>query len=249
MVASFLGWLSFAQEASNKPDAPTPKVVQPGVPLLSIPTRTVTENRSEPQPERVLDLPTLATRPLEYAKIVGCTRTNCRIFVTNFVLPDGNTSQYGMQLADELSREMARQRNDVQIVDHQLLLDLLIKDRIPGTSVNGSVIRAFAPASKAGFVVLGTTTKREDGFVRLSTDLFELTGNEWNGYSVATDLAAPIENDAMLPSEPFGPLPTIMFADDGGVLYQGGSDDVSLPSCTSMPNPPFSEAARKFRIT
>lgn len=248
LAGSFFLRSGFAQEAAEKPSAPTPKAVQPRIPLLAKPTGTLPKKRSEPQPERVPDLPALATRLLEYLKVLSCAGVNCRIWVTNFVLPDGNTSQYGMDLADELSKEMARQHSDFQIVDHQLLLDFLTKDRILARSVNAGVIRAFASTSNAGFVVLGTTTKR-DGFVRVSADLFELTGKEWNGYSVATDLAAPRESDAMLPSEPFGPLPSVRLVDDGEVLYQGGRDGVSLPNCTYMPNPAYSEAARRFAVS
>ena len=194
------------------------------------------------------DLPALATRLLEYAEVIGCAGKDCGIFVANFVLPDGNTSKYGIQLAGELSKEMASRRSDLQIVDRELLEGFLVKDRIPAKSVKRGVIRAFASQSKAGFVVLGTTTKLEDEQVQLSADLLQLKDGEWDGYSAALNLAGPKESDAMLPSEPFGPLPPLRLADNAGALYQGGTDDVSLPSCTYMPSPPYSEEARRFKL-
>jgi len=239
----------FAQETGQKPDTPIPKPGQSTNPLVAKRAGTFPQKRSDPEPERVPDFAALATKLLEYAKLLGCTEKDCKIFVTNFVLPDGNTSEYGMQLADELSKKMASQRSGFRIVDHDLLQDFLIKDRIPVKSVNAAVIRAFASASQARFVVRGSTTKIKDGSVLISADLLELTDKEWNGYSVATDLTVPKEGHMMWPSEPFGPLPAIALADKGGVLYQAGTDGVSLPSCTSMPNPPYSEEARRFAMS
>ena len=134
------------------------------------------------------------------------------------------------------------------MVDRQLLEDFLTKDRIPAKSVNAGVVRAFASQSKASFVVLGTTTKLEDELVQLSADLFELNGAEWNGYGATLNLAAPKQSDAMLPSEPFGPLPPLPLPDKAGVLYQAGINGVSLPRCTYMPGAPYSEEARRFRV-
>jgi hypothetical protein len=47
-------------------------------------------------------------RQFLYAEAVGCAAKDCKIFVANFVLPDGNTSKYGMQLADALSKGNGR---------------------------------------------------------------------------------------------------------------------------------------------
>ena len=240
----------FAQEAGGKPDAPTPKTKtgQDASPLLAkIPT-SPPKGRAEPEPERVQDLGALATKFLEYAKFVGCAEKDCRIVVTNFVSPDGNTSQYGMQLADELSKEMASQQSDFQVVDHALLQKFLIRDRIPAKSINAGVLRSIASALQARFVVLGTMTKTDGDVMQLSADLFELAEGDWSGYSAAVNLAAPKASDAILPSEPFGSLPPITSPGSGGNLYRGGVDGVSLPKCTYMPGPGYSEEARKLRI-
>lgn len=237
----------FAQEADVKPDAPTPKI---GQAAGALPTKAaVTPGKSEPEPELVPDLPALATKLLEYAKFESSAEKNCKIVVANFTLPDGNTSQFGMRLADELSKEMASLRSDFQLVDRRFVQDFLIKDRVPEKSINAGVIRAIASASSARFVVVGTTTKMEGDVVQLSAVLFELTDKDWNGYSAAVKVAAPKESDAMLPSEPFGPLPVLAFAGNGESLYQSGANGVSLPSCIYMPNPPYSEEARKFKVS
>ena len=120
LVALFFQPQVFAQEAGEKPEAPMPKAMQAAIPFLRKPAETLPQKSTEPEPERVPDLPRLATRLLEYAEVIGCLGKDCGIFVANFVLPDGNTSKYGIQLADELSREMASRRSALQIVDREL---------------------------------------------------------------------------------------------------------------------------------
>jgi hypothetical protein len=83
--------------------------------------------------------------------------------------------------------------------------------------------------------------------VQLSADLFELNGAERNGYGAALNLAAPKAERCNVAFGPFGLLrpPTLS---DNGVLYQGGTNGVSLPSCTYVPGAPYSEEARRFRV-
>jgi TonB family protein len=244
----FFLWPNLAQEPSGKPDAPTPKTGQAASSLPTRTTETPPQGKSEPEPEKVPDLPALATKFLEDAKFVGCVEKDCKIVVTNFVLSDGDTSQYGMQLADELSKEMASQRSSFQVVDRRLLQDLLIKDRIPAKSVHWGVLRAIGSALKARFVIIGTTTKIDSDVMQLSAELFDLTAKEWKGYSAVVNVAAPKVSNAILPAEPFAPLPPITPAGNGENLYRSGLDGVSSPKCTYMPNPGYAEEARKFGV-
>jgi hypothetical protein len=103
--------------------------------------------------------------------------------VTNFALPDGNTSPYGMQLADELSKELASQNHKIQVIDRRLLQNLLAKDLVPAKSVNAGLVRSIAFTLKARFVVLGTTKRTDDDVVQLSTRLFDVADKNAGGYS------------------------------------------------------------------
>jgi hypothetical protein len=62
-----------------------------------------------PAPHPMADLHVLVARLMKYADSADCRQKGCRLLVANFSLPDGGTSHYGMQLADELSRELANQ--------------------------------------------------------------------------------------------------------------------------------------------
>lgn len=237
-----------AQEPSGKPDAPTPKTSQTAITLPTKLAEIPIAAKSVPELDTLPDLGTLATRFLEYASVRGCPKKDCNIVVTNFVLPDGNTSQYGMQLADELSKELASRRNNFQVIDRSLLQDSLAKDRIPAKSMNAGVLRSIAFALKARFVVVGTTTKTNDDVVQLSAEVFDVADKDWAGYSAVASLVAPISNDDLSPSEPYPPLPPITATSSGEKVYRAGVDGVSMPHCIYMPNPPYSEEARKFKV-
>jgi len=158
----FLGFLFIApvvaQEPSGKPEVPTPKTGQVAIPLPTKPAAPPPA-KSASEVATLKNLQALATEFLKYAAVVSCPKKDCTILVTNFVLPDGNTSPYGMQLADELSKELAGQNNKIQVLDRGLLQDLLTKDRVPAKSINEGVARSIAVALNATFVVLGTTKK------------------------------------------------------------------------------------------
>lgn len=230
LASLFLLPLAAQEPVSGKPDATMPKASQ----------RVI--------PETAPDLQLLALEFLDYANVKSGSEQDCKIVVTNFALPDGYTSHYGMQLADKLSTEMASQQPNCEVVERRLLQDLLRKDRIPAKSIDAAVARSIASALKARFVVLGTTTKTDGDLIQLSADLVDLADKDWNGYSVAVDLSAPKASDAMLPSEPFGPLEPITSAGNGDNVFRAGVDGVSIPRCTYMPNPDYSEEARKLRV-
>lgn len=230
LASLFLLPVGAQEPAGGKPDARMPKASQPVI------------------PETVPDLQLLALEFLGYANVKSGSEQDCKIVVTNFALPDGYTSPYGMQLADELSTEMASRQPNCEVLERGLLQDLLRKDRIPAKSIDAAVARSIASALKARFVVLGTTTKTDGDLIQLSANLVDLADKDWNGYSVAVNLPAPKASDAMLPSEPFGPLEPVTSTGNGENVFRSGVNGVSMPKCTYMPNPDYSEEARKLQV-
>jgi hypothetical protein len=154
-----------------------------------------------------------------------------------------------MQLADELSKELAGQNSKIRVTDRGHLQDLLTKDRVPAKSINERLARSIAFALNATFVVLGTTKKTDDDEVHLSTRLLDVADKDWSGYSAVVNLLAPKSNVDFSPSEPFAPLPQITSTASGESIYRPGVDGVSMPNCIYMPSPPYSEGARKFQLS
>ena len=236
LLALFFAPMMLAQDLGSRPDTPEPKTGQVPTSLLKKTTEIPTKEKDEPILEVVANLSELATRLLDFARVSGCFGKDCTILVTNFSLPNGQTSQYGMQLADELSLEMIAQQSQFPIVDRNLLQNILTKDRIPAKSIQGGVLHFLGAALNARFVVIGTTTKTGDDAVQLSAEIFDLTDKDWKGYSAAVNLPAQKATNAMSPSEPFGPLqPLAPYSE-------------SPMHCTVMTNPAYAEEARKFRV-
>jgi TonB family protein len=228
-----------AQETGGKLDAPTPKVGQVAIPL---------QTKSAPEPETPRGLQELAIEILKYAADPSCQNKKCAILVIDFVLPDGNTSPYGMRLADGLSKELASRGDKVLIVDRGLLHNNLISAQVPLRSIDEQLARSIALELKARFVVLGTTTRTGDDVVQLSVHLLDAADKAWSGNGGAVNFYAPKSVADLSPLEPFSFLPPITTTASGENVYRPGIDGVSLPKCHYMPNPPFSEGARKSKL-
>src|SRR5207253_7846414 len=70
----------------------------------------------------------------------------------------GLTSQFGLQLADQFSNELASQQRGIQIIDRSNLREYLEKERISSDLVsNDSAIRWLGKALNATTVLTGVT--------------------------------------------------------------------------------------------
>jgi len=238
-----------AQETGERPDAPTPKTGQVAIPLPEKPTTTPPPAKSASERDTLRDLPELATAILKYAGAASCRKNGCTILVADFVMPDGNSSLYGMQLAEELTRELASRGKKIQVIDRSLLHELLKKDRVPAKSINEGLARWIGSELTATLVVLGTTKRSDDDAVQLSARLLDLADKNWSAYNAVVSLLAPQSMFDFSPVESLAPLPPITTAANGEKLYWPGVDDVTTPTCYYMPNPPFSEGARKSKVS
>jgi hypothetical protein len=195
-----------AQEAGGKPDAPRPKVDQVAIPLPTKPMAVSLPTKSALEPDTLPGLQGLAIQILESAGVPGCQKTECAILVTDFALPDGNTSAYGMPLADELSKEMASRGEKVRVVDRSLLHHSLINALAPLKSVDEQLARSIAHELNATFMVLGTTTKTEDDVVQLSARLLDaanVADKDWSGTGAVINFHAPKSVADLSPLDPF----------------------------------------------
>jgi TonB family protein len=187
----------------------------------------------------------LASRLLKYATDAGCSATDCKLLVTNFVLPDGNSSLYGRQLADELSVEIVRQRPAIQIVERSILQSYLARERYPSTLINEATLRAIGEDLHANVVLIGQTDRIDEDVIQLSARMLNVSDEKRIGPSAGVIL--PADND-LSPSEPY-PVGNVGEPNPHGEhVYLAGADGVSQPSCSYMPNPSYSERARKYKV-
>jgi TonB family protein len=190
----------------------------------------------------------LAAKLSEFLAVADCHQKDCTILVADFVLPDGNVSLYGTRLADELSRELASRTTKMWVVDRLRFHEHIIKERVPINSIDERMTRAFASELQAMFVVLGMTRQTDDGAVQLLARLLYVPDQQWGEFDAQVKLPAPKAISDLSPSELLTPLPPILVTVSGEIVHKSGVDGVSSPTCTYMPNPPYSEEARKSRV-
>jgi hypothetical protein len=243
-LSIFLTFPSQAPVPSKLPETPAAKVAQPASPL-SRTSLAIVKPPQEPQPDTLPDLPALATEIAKYAAVKGCLPKYCSVLVTNFLLPDGDTSRYGIHLADQLSQDLASQGHNIQVTDRGLLQDLLFKDRVPGKFIEGTGARLFALKLESTFFVVGDTQLQDDGTVLLSATLLDSADKDWRGYTALVNLAAPKSSADLAPSEPFPDLPPVTTAASGETVVLHGAP---AATCFYMPNPPYSDEASKLQV-
>jgi TonB family protein len=237
-----------AQEPSGKPEAPTPKVIQTPVPLPKNSSARGPSEKPAPLPETVADLPALAASIAAPIIAADCKPKNCTILVTDFIFPDGNTSVYGMRLSDTLSRELTSKEYKLRVIDRSLLHNFLAKERVPAEPDHRAVIHWISDEFDARFMVFGKTERLENGFVRLSSQLVDTDSKEWRVYSATVYLVPMTSGASLEPVDPFGPLPEIRTSLSGETVERAGVNGTTIPSCTYMPNPPYSDGARKLKL-
>jgi TonB family protein len=193
------------------------------------------------------ELHDIAAHLLKHTKDVGCRKNDCKILVTNFALPDGHTSPYGIQLADRLSQELATQDPTIQIVNRKSLESLLDRERIPSKLMDDIVFRELGYALHATAVVLGTLKRVNDGTVKLSAHMLGVTDPGISGNAEAK-WSAPQGSVDLSTSENFQPLPALKPNPEEITLHKPGVDGYSPPKCANTPSPSYTEAARAVKL-
>jgi TonB family protein len=244
-----LGFLRFsqAQETSTKPDSPTPKKIEAPIPRPHKPSRTPWEKSAEP--EMVADLPALATSIAAHISATGCQPKSWTILVTNFTLPDGNTSAYGMQLADTLSRELTNKEYKLCVIERNTFLSFLSTERVPVQPDRRAATEWISEVLDSRFMVFGTTEKIGDDQVTLSSQLVDTTSKDWRVFNGIVRLGPLNPGENLEPIDPLPPLPPITSTASGEMIQPAGVDGTTPASCFYMPNPPYSEDARKVKLS
>lgn len=248
LTLSFLQ-VTQAQEPSSKPDAPTPKLTQTPFPLPKKPPAPEPSVEPVPLPEIVADLPALAASIAAHIVAADCKPKSCTVVVTDFMLPDGNTSVYGIRLADTLSHQLASKELNLRVIDRRLLQNFLTKERVHADADHRAVTNWISDALDARFVVFGKTEKTDNDVVRLSCQLVDTDGKEWGIYTAIVNLDPAKSEESLEPIDPFGQLPVITTSFDGQAIERVGVNGTTMPNCTYMPNPPYADGARKLKLS
>jgi|SRR5580692_3032264 TonB family protein len=248
-----VGFLSFADSQLAYSQQPKPSDSQPSKPAGLILKRTQSNSGADSGPPKIEQLSDLVSRLLHYTGDAGCKKGDCKILVTNFILTTGYASPYGIQAADELALELARQDKAIQVIDRNLFkvqLQQLEEERIPIDILNSeNVARWLGLKFGATIVLVGTARGL------LNSNAVELSARFLNSLDV--NKIGPSAEVNLAPSESLPDLSPIALPQlsplpesfQGEQVYRAGVNGVGLPSCDYMPNPNYSDDARTFRFS
>jgi Gram-negative bacterial TonB protein C-terminal len=245
------GLLAIAPSQLAYPQQPKPGDPQASKPPGLILKIAAPNSAGVSAPPKIEQLSDLASRLLHYTSDAGCTRSDCKILVTNFVFPDGNTSAYGNRLADALSSLIAQQDKTIEVVNRKLFHDLLQEQRISSKLQNSeSGARWLGTQLNATLVLVGETKKIQNDLVEVSGRFLNVNDENRIGPSAEVNLLVDQVGDllathGLLPLPLLPPLPETLV---GEKIYRAGLE-VSVPSCNSTPNPPSTEAASRANFS
>jgi hypothetical protein len=134
----------------------------------------------------------LAARVLQKAGKADCKPRDCTILVPNFTLASGAASRLGMQLADQVSIELAAQQNAIEIIDRSRLQSFLEQERIPANLFNDEKAICWLGKQLGANAVLRGTTEDFRGPLQVQTSLLSCDKNK----------AGPVEEFYFSDSDP-----------------------------------------------
>jgi TonB family protein len=188
----------------------------------------------------------LAARVLQKAGKADCKPRDCAILVPNFALASGATSRIGMQLADQVSIELAAQQNAIKIIDRSRLQSFLEEQRIPANLFNNEKAICWLGKQLGANTILRGTTEDFRGPLQVQTSLLSCDKNK----------AGPVEefyfsdSDSKPDLTALEPFPKSLPSPDSSIplIRTAGAEGVSSPSCIYCPNPSYTDPAREAKF-
>jgi TonB family protein len=207
--------------------------------------------RAQAQPVRPLPEPELrgfASRFLHDKGEAGCKPPNCSILVADFTNASGETSQLGIELADQIAEDFASLLGATEIINRTLLHTYLERARIPADLLNNDDAMRWLGKELGATTILTGTAESQDGKLRLTARWLS-ADSKWSGPK--EDLAATYHGDLaadLAPLDPFSshnPVPDSVAP--AGVVV-AGKNGVTNPTCVYCPAPSYSPAARSAKF-
>jgi TonB family protein len=188
-----------------------------------------------------------AARVLQKAGKADCKPRDCTILVPNFTLASGATSRIGMQLADQVSIELAAQQNAIKIIDRSSLQSFLGQERIPSNLFNDEKAICWLGKQLGANALLRGTTEDRGGPLRVQASLLSCHKNK----------AGPVEEFSfsdsdprpeLTPLEPFPGALSSPSASSAPFVTNAAEGGVSAPRCSHCPQPDYTDPAREAKF-
>jgi hypothetical protein len=215
------------------------------------PTRSLAQQATsvqEPTSAQTEQLSSVVSQFLANKEKLGCNPGTCKVLVTDFVLPDGRTSPFGIQSAEMLSFALAKGNKSLIVLDRSLVQDFLQEERIPSRFVNQiGVARWLAKKLNANVVVTGELVRKGKRKIDLTTHFAGAKDEKQNPLKIT----ATFRDDGLdiSPTDTLHALPPLEDTFNGEQVYRAGVRGVGSPTCFFFPNPPYTEEAREAHFS
>lgn len=189
----------------------------------------------------------LANRVWHNAGKANCKGHDCRIVIADFVVPSGETSELGKELADKVSAALAALPGGPQVIERSRVRAYLAAERIPGKLLNSDKAMRWLGHELGGTVVLVGQTNAQGENLRVQTRLLACDKNK-SGPPEEFSLPGGEFPGKLQPVESFPKEAPVKTGDPQRVVVIDKKNGVTVPRCSYCPNPSYSEAARKEKI-
>ncbi len=189
----------------------------------------------------------LANRVWHNGGKANCKGQDCRVVVADFVVPLGETSELGKQLADEVSAALAALPGGPQVIERSKVRAYLAAERIPGKLLNNDKAMRWLGHELGGTAVLVGQTNAQGENVRVQVRLLACDKKK-SGPTEELSLPGGEFAGKLQPVESFPNEATLLSPDPPTAFGGDKKNGITLPTCSYCPNPSYSEAARKERI-
>lgn len=191
----------------------------------------------------------LAAQIADNADKIGCRAGKCKILITSFVFPGSGTSQFGIQLADALASQLSQGENPFEVIDRATARKFAQQERVSAQNQATELMaRWLARELKADAVLTGEIIISGSNSVELSARLFQVGGHEKKALGLKGTLHIDLSHADLSRTDDLPVLPALVDALTGQPVYpyRPGS---TLPGCSYMPSPPYTEQARQEHVS
>jgi TonB family protein len=177
-------------------------------------------------------LASLALQIEDNASQIDCNTGKCKIAVTDFMFIGKGLTPFGIQLADLLSAQLSR--DGFTVADRTKVQSLIQRERLSPLNLQAAeVVRSLGSELKADVIISADLAKVDDKTIEFSVRVIR-AGGEYKGLSVKGKLQIDLSRVDLSSSGDLDGMPPF-------------SQPALMPSCSYMPNPPYTDEARKAR--
>jgi hypothetical protein len=205
------------------------------------------QSNASTQPSAYLVPDLLAPLALEIkdnTQQIDCNSGKCKFAVTDFIFIGKGVTPFGIQLADLLSDQLSR--DAFTVVNRTKVQNLIQRERLSPLSLESvDVARWLGSELKADVIISADLAEVDDKTIEFSARVLR-GGGKNKGLSVKGKLHIDLSRVDLSSSSDLNGLPHFGQTFKGHPLYAVPG---LVPSCSYMPNPPFTQEARQAHVS